>query len=66
MVPAWSAMERVIAPTYSPGGIGGKLIAALCIQIFPLPASSDVAFLDQIQERHPAVGIFFGNADYQP
>ena len=52
--------------TDPPSGISRKLIAAAIFEFVNRLHQTDVAFLNQIQELQPAVGILFGNRNYQP
>ena len=48
-----------------PGGVGGKLVAALVLEFVHGLHQADVALLDQIQELQAAIGVFFGNGNHQ-
>ena len=37
----------------------------MVIKLVHRPHQADVAFLDEIQERQPAVDVFLGDADHQ-
>jgi hypothetical protein len=52
--------------TNPPGGVGGELEASAVVKLLDRPHQPDVAFLDQIQERNPAAGVFFGYRDDEP
>ena len=46
-----------------PGGVGGKFVAAAIFEFFHGLHQAHVAFLDQVEERQAAVGVFFGDGD---
>src|SRR5262245_40130882 len=48
-----------------PRGIRGELVAAAVFELVHGFHQADVAFLDQIQELQPAVGVFLGDRDDQ-
>ena len=49
-----------------PGGVGGELVAALILEFLDGLHQPHVAFLDQIEEGEPAVGVAFGDGDHEP
>ena len=63
MVRAWSAMRARDGLANPPDGVGGKLVAAAILEFLDALHQADVAFLDQIQERLAAVGVFFGDGN---
>ena len=48
---------------YPPRGVGGKLVAAPVLELVDRLHEADVAFLDEIEELQPAVGVFLGDGD---
>ena len=57
-----AARDRLPNP---PGSIRRKLVAAPIFEFLDPFHQSHVAFLDQIEERLAAVGVFLGNRNYQ-
>ena len=57
------AGDRLADP---PRGIGRELVAAAILELIDRLHQADVAFLDQIQELQPAIGVFLGDRDHQP
>ncbi len=49
--------------TNPPGRVRRKLVAAMIIEFFDRANQADVAFLNQIEERHTASNVFFRNRD---
>ncbi len=48
-----------------PGGIGGELVAAAIFELVHRLHQADVAFLDQVQELQPAIGVLLGDRNHQ-
>ena len=48
-----------------PGGIGAELEALAIVELFHGAQQAQVAFLDQVQERHAAAHVALGHADHQ-
>src|SRR5258708_30377914 len=46
-----------------PDGIGRELVAAAILELIDRLHQTDIAFLDQIEELQPAVGVFLGDRD---
>jgi hypothetical protein len=46
-----------------PGGVGAELVAALVLELVDGLHEADVAFLDEVEEGHAAVGVFLADAD---
>ena len=46
-----------------PDGVGGKFVAAAILEFLDAFHQADVAFLNQIEERLAAVGVFFGDGN---
>ena len=65
MVRAWSAMRARDGLANPPDGVGGELVAAAVLEFFHALHQADVAFLDQIQKRLAAVGVFLGHRHHQ-
>ena len=51
---------------HPPGGVGRELVSAAVIELVDGLHQADVAFLDQVQERQPAIGVALGDGDHQP
>ena len=49
-----------------PGGVGAELVAAPVVELLDGANQPDVAFLDEIEERHAAADVFLGDADDKP
>ena len=56
------AGDRLANP---PDGVGRKLIAAAIFEFLDAFHQADVAFLDQVEERLAAVGVFLGDGNDQ-
>ena len=56
------AGDRLANP---PGGIGAELVAAVIVELLDGADQTDVAFLDQVEERHAATDVLLGDADHQ-
>ena len=56
------AGDRLADP---PGGVGGEAEAALVIVFLDRFHQAQVAFLDQVQERHALPDVALGDADHQ-
>ena len=54
------AGDRLANP---PGGVGRKLVAAAILEFLDRLHQAHVAFLDQVQERQAAVGVFLGDGN---
>src|SRR3546814_8055953 len=54
------AGDRLANP---PGRIGAELVAAAIFELVDRLHQADVAFLDQVEELQPAVGVFLGDRD---
>ena len=50
---------------HPPGGVSGKFVAAPVIEFVHRFHQSDVAFLDQVQELQPAIGVALSYGDHQ-
>ncbi len=48
-----------------PRGVGRELVAAPVLELVHRLHQADVAFLDQVQELQPAVGVLLGDGDHQ-
>jgi hypothetical protein len=48
-----------------PGRVGAEFVAALVLELVHRFHQADVAFLDQVEEGHAAVGVFLADADHQ-
>ena len=48
-----------------PGGVGGELEALAIFELLDCPDQTQVALLDQVEERHPRVGVALGDAHHQ-
>ena len=48
-----------------PGGIGGEFVAAAIFELIHRLHQADIAFLDEIQELQPAIGVFLGDRDHE-
>ena len=46
-----------------PGGVGGELEAAAVVELLDGAHEADVAFLNQVKERHAGPGIVLGDRD---
>src|SRR5256886_8083754 len=57
------ARDRLPDP---PRGIGRELVAAAVFELVDRLHQADVAFLDQVEELQPAVGVLLGDRDHQP
>ena len=49
-----------------PGGVGGETEAALGVVFLDGVDQAEIAFLDQVEERHPAVQVMLGDVDHEP
>ncbi len=49
-----------------PRGIRAELEAAAPVEFFDGTQEAQVAFLDEVDQRHAAVGVAAGDADHQP
>ena len=49
-----------------PCSIGGELVPSAVVELVHGPDEADIALLDEIQERHAAPYVLFGNAHHQP
>ena len=49
-----------------PCGVGGEFVAAAVFEFFHRFHQAHVSFLDEVEEREAAVGVFLGNGDDQP
>ena len=49
-----------------PGGVGGKLEAALRLKLFGRLHQAEVSFLNQVQKRQPPPDIALGHRHHQP
>ena len=56
------ARDRLADP---PRGVRGELVALLVVELLDRPDEADVAFLDQVQERHAAADVLLGDRDDQ-
>ena len=57
-----AALDRLPNP---PGGVGGETETALRVEFFHGANQAQVALLDQVQQRKPAVDITTGNLHHQ-
>ena len=48
-----------------PGGVGRKLITAVIFELIHRLHQPDVAFLNEIQKRQTAIGVFFRDTDHE-
>ena len=51
--------------TNPPGGVGGEFVAAAPVEFIHAAHQTDVAFLNQIEEMHAAIGVFLGDGNDQ-
>ncbi len=49
-----------------PGRVGGELVALRVVELLHGADEAEVAFLDQVEEQHPAPDVPFGDRDHQP
>src|SRR5690606_10054670 len=56
------AGDRLANP---PGGVGRELVTATVFELVHRLHQADVAFLNQVEELQPAVGVLLGNRDHQ-
>src|SRR3546814_20372054 len=56
------ARDRLPDP---PCRIGAELVAAAVFELIDRLHQPDIAFLDQIQELQPAIGVFLGDRDHE-
>ena len=49
-----------------PGGISAELEAAAVFELVHRPHQAGIAFLDEVEERQPAVAVFLGDRDDEP
>src|SRR3954447_6942245 len=48
-----------------PGGVRGELVALGVVELLDRADQSEVALLDQVQERHAAAGVALGQGDHE-
>ena len=65
MVRAWSAMARVMAWRIPPGGVRGELVALRVVELLDSADEAQVAFLDEVEEQHPASHVALGDGHHQ-
>ena len=49
-----------------PRGVGGELVATAVFELLDRLHQADIAFLNQVEERQPPVGVFLGNRYHKP
>ena len=49
-----------------PCGVGGELEATAIVEFLDGAHQPEIAFLDEVQERHPAIAITLRDRDHQP
>ena len=48
-----------------PGGIGREFIATAIFELIHRLHQADIAFLDQVEELQPAIGVFLGDRNHE-
>jgi len=49
-----------------PGRVGGELVALGVVELLDCPDQAEIAFLDQVEERHATADVAFRQGHHQP